>query len=139
MNNSLFTFQIPLEVRDYELDLQGIVNNAVYNHYFEHTRHQFLKHHELDFAQLHNEGLDAVVVQMTTKYKRALKSGDSFVSKLYAVRKGRLRIVFFQSLFLNPCQSVVASSEVEVACVFINRPVEPLAIVEKLQITRHFL
>ena len=32
-----------MEVRDYECDLQGIVNNAEYQHYLEHARHQFLR------------------------------------------------------------------------------------------------
>ena len=30
-----------MEVRDYELDCEQIVNNANYLHYMEHTRHKF--------------------------------------------------------------------------------------------------
>ena len=48
-------------VRDYECDLQGIVNNANYLHYMEHTRHEFLRHNGISFAQLHAEGCDAVI------------------------------------------------------------------------------
>jgi acyl-CoA thioester hydrolase len=47
------TFKLELDVRDYECDLQGIVNNAVYQHYFEHARHKFLRTLSIDFAQLH--------------------------------------------------------------------------------------
>lgn len=37
-----YIFETEMEVRDYECDIQGIVNNANYLHYTEHTRHLFL-------------------------------------------------------------------------------------------------
>ena len=36
-------FTLTLAVRDYECDLQGVVNNAVYQNYLEHARHQYLQ------------------------------------------------------------------------------------------------
>ena len=36
-----YIFELKMKVRDYECDLQGIVNNANYQHYIEHTRHEF--------------------------------------------------------------------------------------------------
>ena len=43
MREYIFSLEIP--VRDYELDSEGIVNNANYLHYLEHTRHAFIKNH----------------------------------------------------------------------------------------------
>jgi len=45
-----YQFKQNFQVRDYECDLQGIVNNAVYLHYLEHTRHEFLKQSGIDFG-----------------------------------------------------------------------------------------
>ena len=41
MKKPKYIFELEMEVRDYECDLQGIVNNANYQHYTEHTRHAF--------------------------------------------------------------------------------------------------
>ena len=32
-----YIYELKMKVRDYECDLQGIVNNANYQHYLEHT------------------------------------------------------------------------------------------------------
>ena len=58
---SKYVFETRMEVRDYECDIEGIVNNANYLHYTEHTRHLFLKKCGLSFAEMHEKGVDAVV------------------------------------------------------------------------------
>ena len=60
---SRYIFETKMEVRDYECDIEGIVNNANYLHYMEHTRHLFLKECGLSFAEMHNKGVDAVVAE----------------------------------------------------------------------------
>ena len=47
-----YIFSIEMQVRDYELDAEGIVNNANYLHYLEHTRHQFCTQNGISFAEL---------------------------------------------------------------------------------------
>ena len=50
-----YIYELKMKVRDYECDLQGIVNNANYQHYLEHTRHEFLTSVGISFARLHEE------------------------------------------------------------------------------------
>ena len=50
-NNSDYDFELSLAVRDYECDLQGVVNNATYQNYLEHARHKYLQNSKIkDFA-----------------------------------------------------------------------------------------
>lgn len=119
-------------VRDYELDLQGIVNNAVYQNYLEHARHEFLKAHGLDFNQLHLDGYDAVVVRSEIDYKRSLQSGNRFDVHTRVEREGRLRIVFHQDIVRTDDGQTILKARILAACIHKNRPVEPLLILEKL-------
>ena len=75
-----YLFETRMEVRDYECDIEGIVNNANYLHYTEHTRHRFLRALGVSFADLHEKGVDAVVARMQLQFKRPLKCDDEFRS-----------------------------------------------------------
>lgn len=110
-----YIYELPFKVRDYECDLQGIVNNANYQHYTEHTRHEFLSQHGVSFAQLHERGIDAVVAGMQLRFKTPLRSGDEFVSKL-ALRKEGIKYVFVQDIYRLPDMRVVFKSTVEAVC-----------------------
>lgn len=95
-----------MEVRDYELDCEQIVNNANYLHYMEHTRHKFCSDAGLSFIDMHNAGIDAVVRKIEIEYLSSLRGGDSFLSCLRLERKGA-RFVFHQDI-LRPNGDVVA-------------------------------
>ena len=56
-----YIFSIPIKVRDYEIDSQGIVNNANYLHYLEHTRHEFCESRGFTFRAMQEQGIDPVV------------------------------------------------------------------------------
>ncbi len=109
-----------MKVRDYECDLQGIVNNANYQHYIEHTRHEFLLEHNISFADLHRRGIDCVVARLNMQFKTPLKSGDEFVSKLWIKKEG-LRYVFVQDIFRVPDQKVVIKARVDAVCLIDGR------------------
>lgn len=115
-----YIYELRLKVRDYECDLQGIVNNANYQHYIEHTRHEFLRSENISFADLHNRGIDAVVARLAMAFKTPLRSGDEFVSKL-ALRKEGIRYVFVQDIFRLPDMKPVLRSTVDTVCLVNGR------------------
>lgn len=107
-----------MEVRDYECDIQGIVNNANYLHYIEHTRHLFLLSTGISFADMHSRGIDAVVARMKLQYKTPLRCDDTFISRL-GLKKEGLRYIFNQDLYRESDQRLCFKSVVELV-VLIN-------------------
>lgn len=97
-NKQKYMFKTRMEVRDYECDIEGIVNNANYLHYTEHTRHLFLKSLGLSFAAMHEKGADAVVARMTLEYKVPLRCDDEFVSCMNLEQKG-IRYIFRHDIY----------------------------------------
>jgi acyl-CoA thioester hydrolase len=92
------TYQLQLAVRDYECDMQGVVNNAVYQNYLEHARHEFLKLHGVDFSVLAKAGINLVVVRAELDYKGSLQSGDKFTISTALEQQSRLKFAFKQSI-----------------------------------------
>lgn len=113
MTNSIF--ELNMRVRDYECDLQGIVNNANYLHYMEHTRHEFLTSLGVSFSKLHDEGVDPVVARMTIAFKTPLRSGDDFVSRIGLSKEG-IKFVFHHSIFRLPDRKPVIRATAELVC-----------------------
>lgn len=93
-----YLFRTEMEVRDYECDIQGIVNNANYLHYLEATRHKFIQSLGLSFKKLHDDGMDVVVSEIEIKYRTALTGDDKFLSCLNYHRDG-IRLVFEQDIY----------------------------------------
>lgn len=85
-------------VRDYECDLQGIVNNANYQHYLEHARHMFITSRGVSFKQLHDEGIDVVVARLDMQFKSPLHPDDEYCCRLRVEKQG-VRYIFFQDIF----------------------------------------
>ena len=96
MDDALFTYE--MAVRDYECDLQGIVNNSVYQNYFEHVRHEYLKSIGIDFKDYTDRDIHLVVVRAEIDYKQHLTSGDTFTVNLKLQRETKLRFAFFQEI-----------------------------------------
>lgn len=91
-------FAVDFKVRDYECDMQGIVNNAVYFNYLEHARHEFLHSKGIDFAALARDGVNLVVVRSEMDYKGSLTSGDLFQVTVAYEEISKLRFGFRQQV-----------------------------------------
>ena len=110
-----YIYRHRMKVRDYECDVQGVVNNANYQHYLEHARHEFLEQVGGSFSQMHAEGLDLMVSKITLEYKRPLRGGDNFEVCINARRKGA-KLVFRQDIYNLADESLSLKGEVDVVC-----------------------
>ena len=114
----MYIYELELKVRDYECDIQGIVNNSVYQNYLEHTRHEFLEENHISFAELHEKGIDAMVSSIEIAYKTPLRPSDNFISKLYVTKEG-VRYVFHQVIYRKSDNKLSIKAKVN-AVVVIN-------------------
>ena len=122
---------LPFEVRDYECDLQGIVNNAVYQHYLEHARHTLLKQSGMTFAQLNKAGVQLVVIRAEIDYKAPLRSGDKFIVASQLIRVSRVRFGFRQDIYRQDARGETLVLQAVIHCAAMDpkgKPIMPTAL-----------
>ena len=107
-----YIFKLTDKVRDYECDLQGVVNNSNYQHYMEHTRHEFLESLGENFGAMHDKGVDGFVSHVEIDYKTSLKSGDSYISCRNVYKKG-VKLVFEQDIYRASDGALATKGKVE--------------------------
>ena len=125
-------YELEFLVRDYECDLQGIVNNAVYQNYLEHARHEFMHSVDVDFSKLHDEGIDPVVTRVELDYKYPLKSLDKFIVCINLRREGRLRFIFDQTIYRLSDSQIMLNGKITGVFLQNGRPLKPDNIIGPL-------
>jgi acyl-CoA thioester hydrolase len=116
-----YDFGIEFQVRDYECDMAGIVNNSVYMNYLEHARHEFIKSMGLDFKALLNAGITAVVAHADLSYKTSLKSGDAFSIKIRVEHSG-IRYIFYQDIYRLSDNKLCLKGVITIATLINGKP-----------------
>jgi acyl-CoA thioester hydrolase len=132
MTENKLPYNLRFVVRDYECDLQSVVNNANYQHYLEHARHEFLISKGVSFAELHNAGIDLIVTKVEIEYKFPLRSRDEFIVTVDIQREGNVRLCFIQDIYRLPDLKLVAKAKVTGAATKNGRPVSPGNLVLRL-------
>jgi acyl-CoA thioester hydrolase len=136
MNN---TFSLDFKVRDYECDIQGIVNNSVYQNYLEHTRHEFLIEAGINFAELARKKINLVVIRAELDYKYPLRSGDRFKVTLNMRQASKIRFDFLQDIYrLSDNKLILKAKITGTALNEKGRPFPPpeiTALIEKYSVT----
>ena len=127
------THELSLRVRDYECDLQGVVNNAVYMNYLEHARHEFLKARGVDFAEVTRQGIHLVVVRAELDFRAPLTSGDDFMVRTRYAQESRLKILFNQQIVRGSDDKVMLTARITATALNDKgRPFVPEDILAKL-------
>ena len=127
-------FTINFEVRDNELDAQGVVNNANYFIYMAHARHQYAKKLGLDFVEMANNGQNLFLISSNIEFKQSLKSNDFFMVTSEVVLEGKIKFAFKQQIIKNDDTIIVNGYNI---CVCIDetnrrRPYIPQQILDNL-------
>ena len=105
-----YSHELDFEVRDYECDMQGVVNNGVYQNYLEHARHELLRSRGINFAELTAAGVNLVVIRAELDYKSSLVSNDHFVVRSSIRRVSRVRFEFRQDIFRLPDETLMLAA-----------------------------
>jgi len=107
-----YAFRLDFKVRDYECDIQGIVNNGVYQNYLEHARHEYLLAAGVDFAALAQQNINLVVVRAELDYKTPLQSGDAFWIGLNTQQSSKVRFDFLQDIYRSADDRLVMNAKI---------------------------
>ena len=107
-----YSYKLDFKVRDYECDIQGVVNNGVYQNYLEHARHEFLLSAGVDFASLARSGINLVVVRAELDFRTSLSSGDVFWVGVNLVQSSRLRFDFLQDIYRSADGALVMNARI---------------------------
>lgn len=105
-------FILTMRVRDYECDIQGVVNNSVYQNYLEHARHEFLLANNVNFAEITAQGINLVVMRAELNYKTSLRPQDDFYITVECVRESRLKFAFIQHIYRSSDDKLVLQAKI---------------------------
>ena len=128
-----YAYKLKMKVRDYECDLEGIVNNANYQQYMEHTLHEFWREAGISFAEMREQNIVPVVARITIDYKTPLRSRDEFLSCLN-VRLEGIRYVFCQDIYRVSDMKLAAKGKVDVVCLVDGKLSRCPELEEKLKV-----
>jgi acyl-CoA thioester hydrolase len=128
-------YNLLFKVRDYECDLQGIVNNANYQHYLEHARHEYIQELGISFSDLHDKGVDFVVARLEMAFKTPLKSKDTFYVTVEMKKEG-LRWVFTQNIYREYDNALVVKAQVDAVCL-VNGKLKDYDLLDNPTTSRH--
>ena len=107
-----YAHRLGFKVRDYECDLQGVVNNAVYQNYLEHARHEFLQERGINFAAVTARGIHLIVIRAELDYRQPLKSGDEFTVCSNVQRQTKLRFEFLQDIIRSSDRRLILQARI---------------------------
>lgn len=114
-------YSVAMEARDHECDIQGVVNNAHYQHYFEHARHRFLLDNDIDFAGLAQQGINLMVSKIEIEYLGSIVAHDSFYVTVEVQAESKIRYQFIQKIVHSKSHALLAQAITTVVTVGQNK------------------
>jgi acyl-CoA thioester hydrolase len=95
------THQTAIRVRFGETDAMGVANNAIYLQYFEVGRIEHLRAMGHSYAEVHDGGIDMVVVEAGIRYLQPLRFDDEVLVETTIDELGRASFRFAYRLLVG--------------------------------------
>jgi len=92
------TSECSLQVRTYECDSYGHVNNANYLNYLEYARYELLKDIGFDYEKAIKAGYGVFIARIEIDYKRPAVTDDLLTIKTWPLKKGAVSGTFAQEI-----------------------------------------
>lgn len=103
-------YKIELEVKDNEIDIQGVVNNANYFIYMAHARHKFLKEKlNIDFIEMAKMNINLFLISSHIEFKKPLLPNEKFYVSCKLIPQGKIRFAFEQEIRLCSNNILIAN------------------------------
>jgi acyl-CoA thioester hydrolase len=111
-------FRLSFEVRDNEVDMQGVVNNANYFIYLAHCRHKYAESLGINFAKMAKDNQNLLLLATETVFKNPLLPNDKFyvTCKLVSLNS-RMKFAFQQDIRLLHNDRLILKSLNTVTCI----------------------
>ncbi|MDR3324804.1 MAG: acyl-CoA thioesterase [Spirochaetaceae bacterium] len=116
--------ELRFRVRSYECDSYGHVNNAVYLHYLEYARYEFLRDIGFDYPAILAGGYGVYVSRVEIAYKKPARADDELLIESLPVKKGAVSGVIAQKISRG--NELIA--EAKVTWAFVNEAGTPTKI-----------
>lgn len=107
-----YKHKLEFKVRDYECDIQGVVNNSVYQNYLEHARHELMLESGINFAELAKNNINLVVVRAELDYKAPLQSGEGFWVGTNLQQSSKVRFEFLQDIYRSSDDKLIVKGKI---------------------------
>jgi len=105
-----------LEVRSYECDAYGHVNNAVYLNYLEVARHEYLKELDISIEELRAAGMGLLVARVSIDFRSPALPGDRLTILTTPLKRTRIGGILGQRIV----RSGTLVAEAQVTWVSVN-------------------
>ena len=131
-NRPGLVYSVSMDARDHECDIQGVVNNAHYQHYFEHARHRFLLDNDIDFAALAQQNINLMVSKIEIEYLGSIVAHDQFYVTVEVMAESKIRYQFVQEIYKQTNDVLLAIAKTTVVTVGENKKLLRQSPLQKL-------
>jgi len=122
---------LPLRIAGYDVDVAGVVNNAVYVRWLEDLRTCFMTRW-LSFEESLARGLAPTLVRLEVDYRVALRMGDSVAGRLWFKEIARASALI-ETEILRSADGRVCAHALQTVCFVDQRRGRPVRIPEELR------